>query len=131
MKGHSTARVTTQPTSSPYYQDPDDLSPWMTETPDRAKRLEAINLLGGCCVRCGEQDPRVLQINHVFTDARHHQGTDRGANSGPQLARKIVSGAVNMAHFEVLCANCHMIVTYEALYAPIGYSEAYQEVEAV
>ena len=98
---------------------------------NRAARLEAINILGGCCARCGEDDKRVLQINHVFNDGNHHQGRDRGANSGPQLARKIVSGAVNTDHFEILCANCHMIVTYEALYAPNRHSETAEKVEAV
>lgn len=104
--------------------------PTLFESKDRRKRLEAIELLGSKCVRCGEQDVRVLQINHRRNNGNHHQGKDRGANSGPQLARKIVARTVSLDDFELLCANCHMIVTYEALYAPVGDTEKDQEVEA-
>lgn len=78
-------------------------------------RTEALNLLGGCCVRCGETDFRVLQINHIQGDGLHHHAA-RGYNSGTNLVRKIIKGLVDHTTLEILCANCHQIVTYETQY---------------
>jgi hypothetical protein len=83
---------------------------------NRVRRSAALDLLGGECASCGNSDKRVLQFNHKNLDGAHHHNSDRGANSGPQLVAKILSGKVDHQALEILCANCHMIVTYEALY---------------
>jgi hypothetical protein len=70
-------------------------------------RLEVLNALGGKCVRCGIDDWRVLQIDHI--------------NGGGSKERKQVTSIdryyKDMLHspekYQVLCANCHQIKRYE------------------
>ena len=95
---------------------------------NRGRRYAALDRLGGHCRACGNNDYRVLQFNHKNLDGKHHQKADRGSNSGPQLVAKILSGSIDLTTMEILCANCHMIETYEVLYGIKRHSEAHQEV---
>ncbi|SRR6266700_4591282 len=66
----------------------------------------AIIMLGGICVRCGWNDIRCLEIDHIIPV--------RGDRSlyGIKLYRSIVTGG-STENLQVLCANCHAIKTYE------------------
>lgn len=69
-------------------------------------KQEAITLLGGICVRCGWDDMRCLEIDHIIPVKG-----DRSVY-GIKLYRSIVTGG-SRENLQVLCANCHAIKTYE------------------
>ena len=71
------------------------------------KRQEAIELLGGACVRCGIDDPRVLQIDHVNGGGWKHHA--RRGSMG--VVRDVITK--NGKGFQLLCANCNWIKRYE------------------
>ena len=67
-------------------------------------RFKAYELLGGQkCSRCGFDDPRALQIDHVHNDG-YLSGRQRG---GLEVYQKVIKG--NGVGFQILCANCNWI----------------------
>ncbi len=70
------------------------------------QKQEAITLLGGICCRCGCDDIRCLEIDHIIP-----VNGDRSVY-GAKLYRSIVNGG-SRENLQVLCANCHAIKTYE------------------
>ena len=69
-------------------------------------RLAALAALGTVCVRCGCADSRVLEIDHVDG----HGGHERKARSKVSILRRV---AADPTGYQLLCANCHRIKTYE------------------
>jgi hypothetical protein len=73
------------------------------------RRHEILEFLGGCCVRCGFDDWRALQIDHV-----HGGGTKEirriGSNHQRAYYQHIREHANN---YQCLCANCNWIKRYE------------------
>lgn len=75
-----------------------------------ARKHKAIKMLGGKCKKCGyDENINALQIDHIKPILRKQHGTHAGGN----LSRRIANGALPMTLFQVLCANCHAIKTYE------------------
>jgi len=72
------------------------------------RKMKVISLLGGKCTRCGEDDWRVLQVNHLGGTSRKDP-----LRSGAPLHRAIVSGKLPLKGLELLCANCNVIYEYE------------------
>ena len=72
------------------------------------RKMTVISLLGGKCARCGEDDWRVLQVNHVV-------GMTKGEfpRSGAPLYRAIAAGKRSLEDLELLCANCNARYEYE------------------
>lgn len=70
-------------------------------------RDKAFELLGGNCVRCGQTDREVLEIDHEHCENR----TNRLTGSG--LKEAIVRGQVALKGLQLLCANCHRKKTTE------------------
>jgi 5-methylcytosine-specific restriction endonuclease McrA len=80
---------------------------------NRKKRKErVIALLGGECVRCGNADSRVLEIDHVVP-LRRKDRTNNCSDSGSELWRRVLAGQVAKDDVQLLCANCHAIKTLE------------------
>jgi hypothetical protein len=71
-------------------------------TPATLARFKVILLLGGRCVRCGNNDLRVLEINHI--------GKKKWSLKVRDLA-EIASGKAD--GFDVRCANCNVLYEYE------------------
>jgi len=71
------------------------------------RRLRIIDLLGGCCARCGMNDVRILQIDHK--DGGGSKETARvGWQSGLyKLVRE------NPEKYQLLCPNCNWIKRIE------------------
>lgn len=79
--------------------------------PSRYVRLLAVRALGSKCVRCGETDLRVLQINHI--DGEGVERYDDGRRKTEYRTHlKIIEGQ-RPKHLEVRCANCNIIHEYE------------------
>lgn len=69
-------------------------------------RLAAIAFLGGVCVRCGIDDERVLQFDHIDGSGRYEKKrSDTWYLSVVRDDRK---------DLQLLCANCHVIKTRES-----------------
>lgn len=72
-------------------------------------RQRIIETLGSQCARCGEDDPLVLQIDHVNDDGAEerkrfgHRGS--GRRYMQHLLAEVLSGSDRYA---ILCANCNM-----------------------
>lgn len=71
-------------------------------------RLRALMVLGGKCVRCGENDPMVLLVDHVHggghEERRTRPGQPRKMDSST-LYRKIALGEVPLYNYQALCWN--------------------------
>lgn len=76
----------------------------------RARRLQAIEALGGKCLVCGFDDERALQFDHIIPVRRREAGT---RNHGGCLQsfefKAIIEGEEHQ--IQLLCANCHAIKT--------------------
>lgn len=71
----------------------------------KAKRERAIDILGGKCSSCSNSDPRVLQIDHI-----NGGGNSDRKGSRASILNRIISGE---SGFQLLCANCHCIKSFE------------------
>lgn len=72
-------------------------------------RVYAINILGGKCKRCGFDDIRALQIDHVNGggNKEHKEG------GSYKIYLKIISNKNAEGEYQLLCANCNWIKRYE------------------
>lgn len=71
-------------------------------------RMEAFEILGGArCKRCGLDDLRVLQIDHVNGGGRGELSRIGGGNALVHQVRREPS------KYQVLCANCNWIKRHE------------------
>ena len=72
-------------------------------------RTKVLARLGNKCVRCGFDDPRALQIDHVNGDA------PSDPNSRPQRGGMYIFRLLKMSDeelrlkYQLLCANCNWI----------------------
>lgn len=77
-------------------------------------KLKAHKMLGGKCVKCGYNESHcALHIDHIKPQLfSHHRGYNY-YNSGRGLHKQIALGKVPLDNFQLLCANCHSIKTFE------------------
>jgi len=76
-------------------------------------RKEVMSFLGNKCVRCGIDDFRVLQIDHINGNG-YQERKQFGRNGGASTVRyyrHILD--VNGEGYQLLCANCNWIKRYE------------------
>ena len=77
-------------------------------------RLRIIKLLGNCCKHCGTDDKRVLQLDHINGDGKFERKRNKNGNCSKPKYKSILDRILNgYVGLQVLCANCHMIKTYE------------------
>ena len=72
----------------------------------RLRRFEAMELLGGKCVRCGFSDWRALQFDHIDGGGTR----DRKGKDNWVILKRIKSGKFR---YQLLCANCNWLKRYE------------------
>ena len=79
---------------------------------DRKLRKQVLDLLGGICKRCGIDDVRVLQIDHIAGNG-YKEMRENGWCGGRahRYYRHILE--VSGEGYQVLCANCNWIKRYE------------------
>jgi predicted HNH restriction endonuclease len=70
-------------------------------------RLEVLSALGGKCVRCGIDDWRVLQIDHI------NGGGSQERKQVTSIDRYYRDMLLSPEKYQALCANCHQIKRYE------------------
>lgn len=71
-------------------------------------RAAVLALLGGKCVRCNNDDQRVLDIDHVNPPVKKSM---RDKHMYLRLA--ILRGHKPLDDFQLLCCNCHRIKTLD------------------
>ena len=70
--------------------------------------LKVLELLGNKCEKCGNEDTRVLQVNHL----RGGGGKEWQSNHR-QLYKAIVEGSRCTNDLNILCVNCNTLYSYE------------------
>ena len=73
------------------------------------KRSRAMDVLGGKCSECGNDDKRVLQIDHVNGGGRQHRLF--GSGGAEKIVRQIINGTTDR-DYQLLCCNCHQLKTF-------------------
>jgi hypothetical protein len=78
------------------------------------RKIKAFAILGGVCVKCGYEDHRALQVDHINGCGVSHKERNRTqTESGEKLYRRIVLGLVDLTKYQLLCANCNWIKRVE------------------
>ena len=77
---------------------------------DEKRYIKAITILGGECSVCNEEDIDVLQIHHKHIFDKSNKNKREGRHA---TIAKILKGDVE--EYELLCANCHVKVTKNAM----------------
>jgi len=72
-------------------------------------KLAVFKFLGGCCVRCGNTDIRVLQIDHKNGGGSKHIRSV----SGMTRYKRLALGQDDINKYQLLCANCNWIKRHE------------------
>jgi hypothetical protein len=72
-------------------------------------RSEILALLGGVCVRCGFNDERALQFDHIHGGGTRHRVV-------MSRSRRYAYMKANPHEFQLLCANCNWIKRSESFY---------------
>lgn len=72
-------------------------------------RKEAMQLLGGKCVKCGFDDWRALQFDHI------NGGGTKDTMSMVGMKNKVILDRIKAGSkdYQLLCANCNWIKRYE------------------
>lgn len=73
------------------------------------ERKELLNLLGSKCVKCGYNDWRALQIDHINGGGRK-EILNFGSKYRKIIKQKIIEGSKD---YQILCANCNRIKVFE------------------
>lgn len=71
-------------------------------------RIRALQHLGGKCHRCGFEDPRALQIDHVNSDG----AAERKSLSTSRILKAVID-SVPGERYQCVCANCNWIARHE------------------
>lgn len=74
-------------------------------------KVDAIDILGGKCARCGFSDIRALQIDHINGDGAEKR--KQGENSYTQRKFIVEHPKDAKTEYQVLCANCNWIKRFE------------------
>jgi len=82
---------------------------WKFRNARKKLREAVVNFLGGKCARCGFNDIRALQIDHI-----HGGGTKELRKYSPSVMyHSILSGKFPKEKYQILCANCNWIKRHE------------------
>jgi len=73
-------------------------------------RLAIIDKFGAKCIKCGFDNPKALQLDHIGGGGT----TERRVVGGNQkMFRMILAGKLNARRYQILCANCNAIKRIE------------------
>lgn len=74
------------------------------------KKLEIFRNLGNRCKRCHNKDIRVLDVHHINSTWKRKPKDIRRTYT---WSFRLKEWKENMSNLQLLCANCHRIVTWE------------------
>lgn len=76
----------------------------------RDDRAELIKLYGGCCAYCGETRQDLLQLDHIYGDAREDRAKLTGKVQKKNMSRTIWKNALatyQPEKYQILCDRCN------------------------
>lgn len=73
-------------------------------------RQSVLEILGFECVKCGFNDIRALQIDHINGGGTQERKNGETGNPYKVMLKKVIDGSKN---YQVLCANCNWIKKVE------------------
>jgi hypothetical protein len=74
-------------------------------------RQQVLERFGGKCERCGFDDSRALQIDHIHSDGAKERKTNRGVKFLSKLLK--LNDSELKGNYQLLCANCQWIKRFE------------------
>ena len=74
------------------------------------RRQALLVLLGGKCAKCGNRDPRVLQVNHLRGHGREER---RKFGRIREFYTAVLDGRRSTEDLNLLCANCNVVYDYD------------------
>ncbi len=80
-----------------------------------ATKIYAVDILGGQCVMCGQNNIFALEFDHIKPtrqSRRPQLGRSLSRRSAENTAIRIVNGTEDLTNLQVLCGSCHLIKTY-------------------
>jgi len=94
-----------------YYREHREQIKERMEKYNKEIRMKVIELLGGKCIKCGFNDWRALQIDHVHGGGCKERKTIRDTHTYYyHVIKEVQSGNKD---YQLLCANCNQIKKYE------------------
>ncbi len=72
-------------------------------------RLEAMAILGEICIKCGFNDLRGLQIDHINGGGSKIRRIQKSNNYYKNILNEVKNGS---KEYQILCANCNQIKKY-------------------
>ena len=92
--------------SKQWYQLNKERAAAYNRTQRRKRKMGVVEALGGKCVRCGFDNWKALQVDHI------NGGGYVEYQQGPhKVYKKILDGQTD--EYQLLCANCNWIKRYE------------------
>lgn len=89
------------------------LHPGYSTERSRRTREKVRERLGGKCQRCGNKDPRVLQVDHINGGGKRIRRETGQNNAYYYLLLKMDDDELR-SKYQLLCANCNCIKRYES-----------------
>ena len=80
------------------------------DSPSTSLHNFTVSKLGGKCTKCGNNDLRVLEINHINRDGYK----ERTKFHGDMFYHSIIDGTRSTNDINILCGNCNSAYTYES-----------------
>lgn len=79
-----------------------------------SRKAEIFSILGGRCVRCGFDDHRALQVDHINGGGNKERKavSSSGTTYYKFVLRELIEGKGNRK-YQLLCANCNWIKKFE------------------
>lgn len=75
------------------------------------RKCQAVDILGGICIGCGNSDARVLQFDHINGNGNKHR-QEIGLSGGSASSRWVLNNPEEAkSTLQLLCANCHALKT--------------------
>jgi hypothetical protein len=70
-------------------------------------KLKVFQAYGNKCKICEENDPLVLNIDHIFDDGKSHKRLGGTRVTGNSLYSHLIKNKFPKDRFQLLCANCN------------------------
>jgi len=96
---------------------------WRANNPEKSRllglrgrnraKVNALTVLGGKCVVCGEDDPRLLTVNHINGDGHKERQNPKRCQDGLAMYRAINQGKRDTDDLDVRCFNHNILYEYE------------------
>ena len=88
------------------YQRNPEANLWRNRKHYWTRRRTVLLKLGGKCVRCGFDDPRALEIDHISGNGQQ----DRDLMGPAKFYKKVIQDS---SGFQLLCSNCNSTKRFE------------------